>query len=52
VQDEAARGDQRACRDTAQQMRRTGVTMPDTLIALAALKPELLPPQPGSRVAR
>lgn len=46
----AARGDERGCRDAAQKMRRAGMTMPDTLIALAALRPELLAsPQPNSR---
>jgi hypothetical protein len=42
----AARGDQRGCRDAAQQMRRAGITMPDTLIALAALPPDRLPSGP------
>ncbi len=45
----AARGDQRGCRDAAQQMRRAGVTMPDTLIVLAALPPDRLPTPPGAR---
>jgi hypothetical protein len=47
AQELAARGDQRACRDAAQQMRRAGVTMPDTLIALAALRPDLLAAPPA-----
>jgi hypothetical protein len=47
AQEFAARGDQRGCRDAAQEMRRNGVTMPDTLIALAALRPDLLPQSPA-----
>ncbi len=47
AQEVAARGDQRACRDAAQQIRRSGVTMPDALIALAALRPDLLSRSPA-----
>lgn len=47
AQELAARGDQRACRDAAQQMRRSGMTMPDSLIALAALRSDLLPRSPA-----
>jgi hypothetical protein len=47
AQEVAARGDQRACRDAAQQMRRSGMTMPDALIALAALRSDLLPRSPA-----
>jgi len=42
AQEYAARNDLRACRDAAQRMRRAGMTMPETLIALAALRPDLL----------
>jgi hypothetical protein len=38
----AAAGDLRACQESTRQMRRAGVAMPDTLIALAALRPDLL----------
>jgi len=37
---EALGNNQRACRDTAQQIRRAGVKMPEALIALAALDPK------------
>jgi len=37
--------DRQGCQDAARRMRRAGVTMPATLIALAALKPELLQAQ-------
>jgi hypothetical protein len=47
TQEAAVRGDPRACRDVAQQMRRAGMTMPDTLIVLAAVKPDPLPAQPA-----
>jgi len=39
-QAEALGGDQRACRDAAQQIRRAGVKMPEPLMALAALDPK------------
>lgn len=42
AQDYAGRNDLRACCDAAQRMRRAGTTMPDSLIALAALRPDLL----------
>jgi hypothetical protein len=38
----AAADDLRACQEASRQMRRAGVAMPDTLIALAALRPDLL----------
>jgi hypothetical protein len=38
-----------ACQQAARQMRRTGVPMPDGLIALAALRPDLLQAGQGSR---
>jgi hypothetical protein len=47
AQELAAGGDQRACRDAAQQMRRSGMIMPDALIALAALRSDLLPRSPA-----
>jgi hypothetical protein len=37
-----AANDLRACQEAARQMRRAGVPMPDGLIALAALRPDLL----------
>lgn len=41
----ASAGDQLACRAAAQKMRRAGVALPLTLIALAALDPKFLPPK-------
>jgi hypothetical protein len=41
--------DQRACQEAVRQMRRAGVAMPDGLIALAALRPELLESGGGNR---
>jgi len=38
----AAANDVRACQEAVRQMRRAGVAMPDGLLALAALRPELL----------
>jgi hypothetical protein len=38
----AGGGDPRACRDAAQQLRRAGAVMPAPLLALSALKPDLL----------
>jgi hypothetical protein len=38
----AGANDLRACQEAAQRMRRAGVALPPGLIALAALKPELL----------
>jgi DNA topoisomerase IB len=38
----AKANDLRACQDVVRQMRRAGVAMPDSLIALAALGPDLL----------
>jgi hypothetical protein len=37
-----AANDLRACQEAARQMRRAGVPMPDGLIALAALRPDLI----------
>lgn len=34
--------DLRACQDAVRQMRRAGVAMPDSLLALAAMRPDLL----------
>jgi len=45
--DYAARNDVLACRDAAQRMRRAGVNMPDILIVLAALRPDLLTARQG-----
>jgi hypothetical protein len=45
----AGANDVRACQQAVREMRRTGVAMPDGLIALAALSPEILEAQQGSR---
>ncbi|MDB5642429.1 MAG: hypothetical protein JWN07_1746 [Hyphomicrobiales bacterium] len=37
-----------ACRDVAQKMRRAGVNIPASLMALAALDPKILKPQDGA----
>ena len=42
----AAANDLRACQQAAQKLRRAGLALPAGLIALAALKPELLGPAP------
>jgi hypothetical protein len=38
----AAANDVRACQEATKRMRRAGVALPDTLIALGALRPDLL----------
>jgi len=38
-----------SCQQAAQQMRRAGVPMPDSLMALAALRPDLLKAAPDQR---
>jgi hypothetical protein len=45
----ASANDLRACQEAARQMRRAGVSMPDGLIALAALRPELLEERQSNR---
>jgi len=42
-----SRNDVLACRDAVQRMRRAGATMPESLIALAALRPDLNRPARG-----
>jgi hypothetical protein len=42
AQDLAGKNDLKGCRDAAQGMRRAGIVMPDALIALAAMRPDLL----------
>ena len=42
----ATANDLRACQQAAQKLRRAGLALPAGLIALAALKPELLGPAP------
>jgi hypothetical protein len=41
--------DVRACQEAVRQMRRAGVALPESLIALAALRPEQLEAEPSSR---
>ena len=38
----ASANDLRACQDAVRQMRRVGIALPNGLLALAALRPDLL----------
>ena len=44
-----SRNDVLACRDAVQRMRRQGMTLPEGLLALAALRPDLQQPRPNAQ---
>jgi hypothetical protein len=44
-----SRNDILACRDAVQRMRRQGMTLPEGLLALAALRPDLQQPRPNAQ---